>query len=230
MARSVSALPVMGALFSHAPPEPKPTSRNAPLILREPACEWLGDGAKALTFTGDAFQVNQQNRHGIQGRGRPVGVGLAKDAVALLWEGPDSHLVIRSAAEPSLALEVHYRQFVAGAGLSLWAPTSRRAKPCVFALNADRTLSPQGLSQSLVVGLHLDGVSLRLVPRSDPLRIVVALDSEAASTGTGAVAVSLQQQTQPSAMTPGAVPVSLPQHPSPGKFAGANEYEEEDPS
>lgn len=223
----------MGALFSHAPPEPKPTSRTAPLILREPVCEWLGDGAKALTFTGDAFQVNQQNRHGIQGRGRPVGIGLAKDSVALLWEGPDSHLVIRSAAEPSLALEVHYRQFVAGAGLSLWAPTSRRAKPCVFSLNADRTLSPQGLSQTLVVGLHLDGVSLRLVPRSDPLRVVVALDSEVASMGTqrpGAVAVSLEQQTQPSATTHGAVSVPLPQHPSPDKFAGATDCEEEDPS
>lgn len=240
---------LMGAFRSR--PSPQPT-RRGPLILAAPACEWLGDGAKAIVLRGEAFEIS---KGGVRGRGHPIGVGLAAAALALIWEGPDSRLVLRSAADPDLALEVHYRAFVAGAGLSLWAPARRRTKPCYFSFDpVSRTLSPAGYEGRLVVGIHLDGESLRLVPPSDPLALVVAPEGGGGLSsrpdagalrvpaplgavavplnGGGAVPVSLAQET-PGSWGPGgaiaAVASTSTQAPQPAKF-GAGAEDSEDPS
>ena len=200
--------------------KPAPPSRTAPLHIARPVCEWLGDGSKALVLKGAPFTINKA---GVRGRGNHVGVGLSSGAVPLIWEGPDSNLVLRCASDRNLCLEVHYRTFVAGTGLSFWASSSGRARPCVFSLNADNTISPLGYSDRLVLGLNLDGESLRLVLPSDHLAIVVDRD------GTGAL-----QQQQPIGAIP--VPLAPPEHAwpatsnmPPSKFA-AGDVDCEDPT
>jgi hypothetical protein len=145
------------------------------LVLPATSCEWLGQGFKALALRGDAYAVV---KGAASGRVQAIRVGLAADALPCIWDGPSNNFVLRSSTDESLALEVHFRKYEAGSGISLWH--SRRANPCRWMLNSNRTLSPVGRPH-LVIGLHLDGESLQLVPFGDPLSITLIGD-DAAST------------------------------------------------
>lgn len=152
-------------------------SKERALILKSPACDWMGDAPKAIVLRGSAYMVGKDGS-----RGYGIGIGVAGKACIFQFDGvAGDAMSLRKFDDPDLALEVNWRKNEPGNPLSMWYSGGEAGKgrgaACKFTMGPDRTLSPFG-AKGVVLGAKQGTAELILVGASDPLRLIFQSEKE----------------------------------------------------
>jgi len=150
-----------------------PGSESSLLLIESPACDWLGDGGKALVVVGQKYDGAFDHPEGkMHGRGMQLRIGSACDAVELFLDGPPDAMRIRKADERMMLLDITGGQRGVGTIVNLWGTTERPAWTVTYVLHADGTLGPRDAPR-LCLGVVCQGKNRQQQPQGGVILVEV---------------------------------------------------------